>query len=406
MRTSASPPAVDSGRGWIVVGAAFLSTFTVFGIAYSFGAFFDSMAEDLGSGKGATALMFSITTCWYFVLGIVAGRAADRFGPRPVLVVGAVALGVGLLTTSRVESIWVGYVTYGALVGTAVACAYVPMVATVGGWFVTRRTAALGVAVAGIGTGTLVVVPLSERLIAAYGWRTAYVVLGVGGTLLLFVASLAASRPPIDTTQEAVPLGRIVRQRGFVVMYAATVLGSLALFLPFVFIADYAEDRGASPAGAAALVGIIGAASVVGRLGLGALGARFGPARLTQFSFITLTASFVLWLVAGSSYPLLVAFATVMGIGYGGFIALAPAVMATLFGTVGLGAILGALYTAAGIGGLFGPPIAGALIDRTSYATTIVAAMVVFAAASAVLFLLPPAPARTPAASAGAAGVR
>ena len=380
---------VDSGRGWVVVGAAFISTFTVFGIAYSFGAFFDSMAEDFGSGKGATALMFSITTCWYFVLGVVAGRAADRFGPRPVLLIGALTLGAGLLATSRVESIWVGYATYGALVGTAVSCAYVPMVATVGGWFVRRRTAAIGIAVAGIGAGTLVVVPVSERLIDAYGWRTAYAVLGVAGTVLLLIASIGAFRPPIDVTQESVPLAQIVRRRGFVVMYAATVLGSLALFVPFVFIADYAQDRGASPSGAAALVGIIGAASIVGRLGLGALGARFGPARLMQLSFATLTASFLLWLGAGSSYSLLVAFAAVMGIGYGGFIALAPAVVAMLFGTVGLGAILGALYTAAGLGGLVGPPAAGALIDRTSYATTIVVAMSLFGAATAVLLLLP-----------------
>src|SRR3990170_3020484 len=99
---------VDSARGWGVVAATFISTFTVFGVVYSFGAFFDSMAEEFGTGKGATALMFSITTAWYFALGPVSGKAADRFGPRPVLVVGALALGLGLLATSRVESIWVG----------------------------------------------------------------------------------------------------------------------------------------------------------------------------------------------------------------------------------------------------------------------------------------------------------
>ena len=141
------------------------------------------MAEDFGTGKGATALMFSITTALVLLARArVSGRIADRFGPRPVLLAGAVALGVGLIATSRVNSIWLGYVTYGVGVGTAVACAYVPMVATVGGWFARRRTAALGVSVAGIGMGTLVVAPVSEALIDRYGWRTAYVVLGIGGT--------------------------------------------------------------------------------------------------------------------------------------------------------------------------------------------------------------------------------
>jgi hypothetical protein len=73
----ASESELDSVRGWVVVAAAFLSTFVVFGIVYSFGAFFDSMAEDFGTGKGATALMFSITTAWYFGLGLVSGRVAD-----------------------------------------------------------------------------------------------------------------------------------------------------------------------------------------------------------------------------------------------------------------------------------------------------------------------------------------
>jgi MFS family permease len=380
---------LDSARGWIVVAAAFLSMFTVYGIVYSFGAFFDSMAEDFGTGKGATALMFSITTAWYFGLGLFSGRVADRVGPRPVMLVAAAVLGVGLLLTSRVHSIWLGYITYGVGVGIAVACAYVPMVATVGAWFLRRRTAALGVAVAGIGVGTLVVAPISERLIDAYGWRTAYVVLGIGGAALLLVASLGAWRPPVTVIQEPVPLRAVIRQRGFVILYVATALISAALFVPFVFIKDYATDHGIDSGPATALVSIIGASSVVGRLGLGALGARLGATRLMQLSFAIMAASFLIWLSAGDSYERLVAFTIVMGVAYGGFIALAPAVAAGLFGTVGLGAILGALYTSAAIGGLVGPPIVGAVIDRLSYGAGITLAMVITAASTVVLFALP-----------------
>ena len=86
---------------------------------------------------------------------------------------------------------------------------------------------------------------------------------------------------------------------------------------------------------------------------------------------------------------MLAVFAAVMGIGYGGFVALSPAVAALLFGTTGLGAILGALYTAAGIGGLIGPPIAGEVIDRASYHVAIVLALVLSSLATVVLFALP-----------------
>jgi len=382
-------PGVDSARGWVVVAAAFVSMFVVYGIVYSFGAFFDSMAEDFGTGKGATALMFSITTAWYFGLGLVTGRAADRVGPRPVLLVAAGMLGLALLATSRVQSIWVGYVTYGLGVGIAVACAYVPMVATVGAWFVQRRTTALGVAVAGIGVGTLVLAPVSERLIDAYGWRTAYVVLGLGGAALLVLSSFGAHRPPLGLAQAPAPLRQVVRDRGFVILYASCLLLSTSLFVPFVFIKSYATDEGIDAGPAATLVGIIGASSVIGRLGLGALGSRLGATRLMQLSFVMLTASFLLWLGAGDSYAMLVLFAVVMGVAYGGFIALAPAVAAGLFGTVGLGAILGALYTAAAIGGLVGPPVVGVVIDEVSYTAGIIVAMVLTAASTVVLFLLP-----------------
>jgi MFS family permease len=380
---------LDSPRGWIVVAAAFLSMFVVYGIVYSFGTFFDSMAEDFGTGKGATALMFSITTAWYFGLGLVSGKAADRFGPRPVLLVAAVTLAVSLLLTSRVHAIWLGYITYGIGIGIAVACAYVPMVATVGAWFVKRRTTALGVAVAGIGVGTLVVAPLSDRLIDAHGWRTAYVVLGVAGGLLLLLASLGAWRPPVTVVQEPVVLREVARERGFVILYLAILTLSASLFTPFVFIKSYATDNGIDDGPATALVGIIGASSVVGRLGLGALGARLGATRLTQLSFLVLTLSFFIWLGAGDSYPMLVTFTVVMGVAYGGFIALTPAVAAGLFGTVGLGAVLGALYTAAAVGGLVGPPIIGAVIDGVSYTAGIIVAMVITGASTFVLFLLP-----------------
>ena len=167
------------------------------------------------------------------------------------------------------------------------------------------------------------------------------------------------------------------------------MLLSAALFVPFVFIKTYATDEGVDPGPAAALVGIIGAASVVGRLGIGALGSRLDATRLMQLSFAMLSASFAIWLVAGGSYRVLVVFAVVMGVSYGGFIALAPAVTAGLFGPVGLGGVLGALYTAAGVGGLVGPPLIGVVIDRSSYQTGIAVALVVSAAAATVLRTLP-----------------
>jgi MFS family permease len=381
------PHRLDGPAGWRVAVATFLATFTVFGVSYSFGSFFGPMADEFGSDRGTTALFFAITTFLYFALGVVTGHLADRHGPRPVLVTGAVFLVAGLLATSRVSSIWVGYLTYGIGVGVGVACAYVPMVAAVGGWFDRQRTTALGFAVAGIGVGTLTVAPLAEWLIGRYGWRTSYVVLAVGSAVLLALASLGAARPPqrqIETDEPA-SLGRVLRERSeFWILYGAMALVSVALFVPFVFLPDYLDTEGISgPAGW--LIGLIGISSVAGRLGLGTLAARFSSMRLYLGSFLVLSLSFLIWIAAGQSYLALVVFAVVLGVSYGGFIALSPAVTAEVFGPVGLGAVLGALYTAAGIGGLLGPPLMGWLIDSQGYRTALLVAMAFALASTLVL---------------------
>ena len=111
---------------------------------------------------------------------------------------------------------------------------------------------------------------------------------------------------------------------------------------------------------------------MLGRLGLGALASRVGTFPLFLGSFATMAVSHLLWLFAGSSLLLLVAYATMLGLGYGGFIALSPAVVAEIFGLDGLGGVIGTLYTAAAVGSLAGPPIAGVLFDSWGPTTAIV----------------------------------
>ena len=231
---------MDSARGWTVVGAAFLSMFTVFGVAYSFGAFFAPMAAEFGSSRGATSAVYSITAFLYFSLGVVSGPVTDRVGPRRVLLAGAVAMGGGLFLTSLVGRLWVGYVTYGLGVGLGVACGYVPMVAVVGGWFERRRSMAVGVAVSGIGLGTLAVAPLAAALIDHAGWRRTYVVFAVGSSALLLVCAAFVRRPPATPAPPAGHVGAALRSRAFRLLYASVLLMSFLLAVAFVYLPVFA----------------------------------------------------------------------------------------------------------------------------------------------------------------------
>ena len=105
-----------------------------------------------------------------------------------------------------------------------------------------------------------------------------------------------------------------------------------------------------------------------------------------QLCFVTVAASFVIWLLAGSNVWALGAFMFILGTAYGGYVALSPAAAAHLFGLEGLGGKIGAMYTAGGVGGLISAPAAGALLDRTdSYTPSIVLALVVSTAGMLVL---------------------
>jgi MFS family permease len=354
----------DSPHAWRMVVAGFLAAFTLFGVVYSFGAFFKPIATQFGANRSATSAIFSITSCISFVLGPFTGHLADRYGPRPIATIGALAIGMGLAATSRIDNLWMAYVTYGLGVGIAIACCYVPMLAAVGGWFLKRRNTALGIAASGIGVGTLVTAPITAELIRRLGWREAYVVLAVAATALLLVCACLIEPPPIELDAPEFSVRRIVRTRSFKLMYASCMFWTVATSIPFVFLPAYAQGVGIKAVAAAALVGFIGFASTAGRLGLGPLADRFGLIATYRFCLLVLGLCFTLWLY-GRSYGMLVVFALIMGASYGGAVALTPAVVAELFGTRGLGVILGTLYTGSAIGTLLGPPFCGALIDRT-----------------------------------------
>src|SRR6266536_1547522 len=125
--------------GWFVVAAAFAVTFVGFGCAYTFSAFIEPLQRDFGASRGSVSLVFSLAGFLYFGLGIISGPLADRHGSRRLALTGILRLGVGF--------------------------AYVPAVGAVQRWFVRRRGFASGLAVSGIGVGTLAMPPLATLLI-------------------------------------------------------------------------------------------------------------------------------------------------------------------------------------------------------------------------------------------------
>ncbi|MEM9714113.1 MAG: MFS transporter [Actinomycetota bacterium] len=374
----------DTARGWLVVIAISVSGALSFGTAYTFGTFFDAMAEEFDAGRGSTALVFAITLLLFFGTGVVSGPLSDRVGPRRLVAVGGVLLVVGLLATSRVEQLWLGYFTYGIGVGLGCGLFVTPLYATAGRWFVHRRALALGIVSAGNGIGTLTLVPLAERVISDDGWRTAYVTLAVIDAVLLLFVLAVVRLPRAPTVAAAGPepgfaerFAELRPDPAFRTMFVVTLLASISLFTAFAFVVPFAEDEGVSSSRAALLVGVIGASSVLGRIAIGGLAGRFGSVRLLQGALAVQPVAYLVWLVAGGRYPLLVLFAVLLGVSYGGFVSLGPEVTAHLLGVVGLGTTFGLVFLATGLGGLVGPPLVGVLSDLSDGRGVPIAAVIV-----------------------------
>jgi len=379
-------PQVDSPRAWLIVLAAFLGAFVTFGVTYTFGVFLRPLSREFHVSHASMTLLFSVIAAISFFVPPFTGELADRYGPRVVVGAGAVLMAISLILAGRTQSFTGLLLTYGVGFGFASACVYVPGVSAVGEWFKRRRDIALGIAISGIGCGTLVAAPLSAALINRYGWRASFNIFGwASGALLLMVAALLS--PPPELREKAkVAISHKVRTGAFLLLYLGIMLAGVAIFTAFVFIPVFATEIGLSRVAGAAVVGYVGAASVIGRLGLNALAVRFGLFRMYQIAYAILMASFALWLIA-HSYLLMVLFGIAMGVGYGGIAAMAPAVTAEVFGVEGLGELLGILFTAFGVASIVGPPLAGTLMDRTHnyhWPVALAAAAAVFALFSSI----------------------
>jgi MFS family permease len=252
---------------------------------------------------------------------------------------------------------------------------------------VRRRGFASGLAVAGIGVGTLVMPPLASLLIGSLGWRGAYLVLGALALVLGCSMALLIENDPRgrglnpDGEELAAPsvqaggaaVGEAIRSGRFISLYVACLICSFGVFVPFFHLVPFARDHGIAASMAALLLGVIGLGSTAGRFFLGTIADRMGRERSLLMMFVGMAASLAIWALSANVWSLAV-FAFVYGVFYGGWVAVLPAVVTDYFGGRHVSGIIGVLYTSVAFGTLIGPSAAGFAFDLShSYVLPIVA---------------------------------
>ena len=383
----------SSARRWLIVVALFIVTFGISTPLAAYGVFLPVLAETFGWSRGAIATALSINLLVGGLAGFGIGALADRHGPRLMLVTTVALAGASFALVGTVTALWHLYLFVGLLGGVGMSSFYLLTAATVAHWFDDRRGLALALALVGFSLGYITAGPLAASLIARFGWRAAYALLG-GGCGVSHAAGGAdgapaarrrrAPRPRAVTADRAgVPpaapsvtlRAALVDPRQWYLNGSWLLLGGVALMIS-VHVVPFARDQGISLAGASLTLTAYGLGSVVGRLVSGAVSDRLGTVATIRAGYtIQIVALLTLWLVP--SRDAVLASLVVFGIGFAAADTMVTKVIPDVFGVRAIGAIMGILALGWRAGAALGPAAAGFLYDATgSYTVPFAAAPV------------------------------
>ena len=370
--------------GWFIVAGAFAVMFLAYGAQYSFGVFFSAMLAEFGWSRGSLSGAFSFYALTYCLLGFVAGRLTDVWGPRVIIAVGGVFLGVAYAAMALASEIWHPYVLYGFVASIGMATAFVPCNSTIVRWFVRRRGLAVGVATSGQSAGMLLAAPLAQVLVSTVGWRATYVAFGIVLFVALNVVAPIMRRDPealglspdgdprpLTATMEiarGLTLAEAGRTGAFWALMATFSATWIPVFVAIVHAVPLARDLGHSPLVAASLLSVLGAGAIPGRILMGAASDRIGRKFTLGAMLLIQAAGFGAFTIA-KSLPALYGAAVTFGFSYGAITALFPSIIGDYFGRERVGSLVGVFFAIAGAAGAIGPVAAGAIYDATgSYA--------------------------------------
>ena len=364
------------------MAAGFIIQGVCIGAMFTYGIFFREFQAEFGWSRamisGASSFAFLIMGA----AGILAGRLNDRFGPKIIIVASGISFGIGYLLMSRIQALWQLYVLYGLLVGIGLSTHDVITLSTIARWFNKRRGMMSGIVKVGTGAGQLLVPLIATSLIAGFGWRNAYLIIGTVSMMGLVTAAQVLYRDPQamgllpdgesngasgsyeGAGETGVPLQAVVRSRQFWTICIAEFAIFFCLLTIIVHIVPHATDLGLSPARAAAVLATIGGVSMLGRIVMGTWNDRIGGKRSLIVCFILLLGS-LLWLQVAVEPWMLFIFAVVYGLAHGGFFTVMSPMVAELFGTGSHGLLFGIVLAGGTVGGAMGPVLAGRAFDVT-----------------------------------------
>lgn len=391
-----------------IIAACFSVQAVGIGTYISFGVFFNPLMDAFGWSRAAISGASSTAFFFAGLFGILVGRLNDRFGPRMIMRVAAVFLGLGFALMSQVATLLQLYLVFGLVFGIGLSAVDVIALSTIARWFALNRGKMTGIVKVGTGAGQFTVPILASLLIAATGFQTAFIILGICAFALLMIIARFLYRDPdiydAGQTGPAVPVptfsdpvlqprqtagidySQALKSPKLWLLCLSNLLVVFCLMSIMLHIVPYARDMGISPHWAAGILATIGAVSMAGRFAGGLLIDRTGSKRIMVISFILLLTALI-WLTRADTLWELYAFAFIYGIAHGGFFTAISPIVAELFGIRSHGGLFGIVVCFGTTGGALGPFVTGLMFDRFLNYTAAFTALILIAAVAFVLML-------------------
>src|SRR6201991_3317007 len=379
--------------GWIIIAVTFVTMAIGVNARTSFSLFFPPIIDEFGWERGVTAGAFSFGFLVSAAVSPLIGRTMDRFGPRMVMELGVALMAGGLLLAPLTTQPWHLYLTIGVLVGAGSVClGYSGQSLFLTNWFIRRRGLAMGLAFAGVGIGSITLLPWVQHMIEQTGWRTACTAMGTLVLVVLVPINLLLRKRPQDIGLEpdgdptpspsVIPISNIVdpvwagtdwtlslalRTARFWWIATGYFCGLYIWYAVQVHQTKFLLDIGFSSSVGVWALGVVSLLGIPGQIWLGHLSDRIGREWVWAISCFGFAICFVA-LVALKFWPSLwliyLMVLTQGALGYGLTSVMGPVVL-EIFQGKHYGSIFGTIMLAALAGGAAGPWATGLLFDFT-----------------------------------------
>jgi sugar phosphate permease len=359
---------------------------------YSFSIFIMPLEDEFGWSRSAVMVAMSIYMILHGVTGPFVGHWTETYGPRKVMTVFALLSGVAFASVSFTFSLWYFYLAYALLSICTTGIGFIPVSSVLARWFVRSRGTAIGFAMVGIAIGGFVMAPLVGAIIPRFGWRAAFVFMGVlvwavalPVTLLVMRGSPAEmgllpdgdqpdAEPATDATaassdqnglepaQEGWPLSAAMRSGTFFWLAATFFIGPLAQMGMLQHQAPLTVEAGFPRELASTAVGLTAGLGGLGKLFFGWFSDKI-PIRNTVILCFGLQAVSVLILLTAGSTTTVWIYVALFGFSMGGMIVLLPLMVSHFFGLASFGSIMGMVSLVLALGNAVGAVLSGVIYD-------------------------------------------